>query len=193
MIVLLAYYPGIFVSDGVVQWHQIQTGNIDNWHPAYATIFFMILTKIINRPAFLLFVQVLIMSFSIGYFFRNLNKYYNVNRNYLLLAGVILAIIPLNYNLAVTFLKDTLYSTFIILLSAETIKLINETDYFKKHRNCIFLSLVMLLVLLFRHNGIITIILFDILLIIFYFKEKKIYVICKKVAKNMLYLELNKC
>ena len=48
-IVLLAYWPGILVSDSMVQWHQAQTGAISNWHPAYNTIYIMILTKIINN------------------------------------------------------------------------------------------------------------------------------------------------
>ena len=45
-IVLLAYYPGIMVSDGVYQWDLIKKGTIDDWHPAYNTIYIMLLTLI---------------------------------------------------------------------------------------------------------------------------------------------------
>ncbi len=31
-IVLLAFWPGIISPDAMVQWHQVQTGVIDNWH-----------------------------------------------------------------------------------------------------------------------------------------------------------------
>ena len=77
-IVLLAYYPGILVSDGIYQWHQAQTGIINDWHPAYNTIYILLLSKIWNNPFFVLTIQCLILSFSIGLFFY---MFYNISFN----------------------------------------------------------------------------------------------------------------
>lgn len=176
-IVLLAYWPGILVSDSMVQWNQAQTGNITNWHPAYNTIYIMMLTKIVNNPGFVLFIQSLIMSLCIGSFLYKLEKYYKVNKIYLFIASILLAIIPLNYNSAVVLLKDSLYSSFIVLLASLSFDIINDKNYFKNTKNCLKLALLFLVIMLFRHNGIITVFLYGVLLIILYKKEKGIYVL----------------
>lgn len=178
LLILLTYYPGILVSDSMFQWHQTQTGIIDNWHPAYNTIYIMFLTKIWNNPFFVLMVQSFIIACIVGYFLNNIKKYYNVNKFYLFICSIIFALIPLNYNTAIILLKDGLYSAMLILLSAEMIKIINTENYFKKIMHNIFLFIIMLVIMLFRHNGIYTLILFDILLILFYKKEKIVYAIC---------------
>lgn len=177
IIVLLAYWPGILVSDSMVQWHQTQTGNISNWHPAYNTIYIMLLTKIINNPGFVLGIQCLIMSLCIGSFLKKIEKYYNVNKIYLIVSAVILALIPLNYNSAVILLKDSLYSVLLILLSSKTIDIINEGNYFKSKKNVISLILLLIIIMLFRHNGILTIGIYSLVLILIYRKQWQVYLI----------------
>jgi hypothetical protein len=169
-IVLLAYWSGILVSDSMVQWNEAQTGIIDNWHPAYNTIYIMLLTKIWNNPGFVLFVQELIMSFSIAYFMANLEKYYHINRKYLFICTILLGLIPLNYNFAVTLLKDTLYSTLIVLLSAIIIDLVNDKKFTSNGWKLFSLGIVVLFICLFRQNGIYAMVLFSIILALIYKK-----------------------
>lgn len=176
-IVLLAYWPGILVSDSMVQWNQTQTGIFDDWHPAYNTIYIAILTKIWNNPGFVLWVQCIIMSITVGYFFSRLDKYYNVNKYLLLVFSVVFAIIPLNFNFAVTLLKDTLYSSFVIMLTAIIIDIINDKNFFDNKFKCAFLLVVELVIALFRHNGIIVVALTGIILILVYRKKIMPYVI----------------
>ena len=80
-IVLLAYWPGILVSDSMVQWHQTQIASFNNWHPAYNTIYIFVLTKICNNPGFVLFIQCLILSLCVSFTITRLKKYYNVILN----------------------------------------------------------------------------------------------------------------
>lgn len=176
-IVLLAYWPGILVSDSMVQWNQAQTGVFDDWHPAYNTIYIFLLTKIWNNPGFVLFIQCLIMSLTVGYFFSRLDKYYKVNKYFLLISSAIFAIIPLNFNFAVTLLKDTMYSTFVILLTAFVIDIVNDKEFFNKKLKCTILLIVCLLISLFRHNGILVVALTGIVLIIIYRKKLTPYII----------------
>lgn len=175
LIVLLAYYPGILVSDSMYQWHQTQVGKFNDWHPAYNTIYIFLLTRIWNSPFFVLLIQCIVLSFSIGYFISKLYKYYNINKWYLFVCSITLAIIPLNFNSAVVLLKDTLYSAFIIILSAVIVNLINDDKYLNKKRNLFKIGLLLLLIMLTRHNGIYAVFLFSIALIFVYRKKYALY------------------
>ena len=176
MIVLLAYWPGILVSDSVFQWDQAQTGNITNWHPAYNTYYIMILSKIWNNPGLILAIQCIVLSFSIGGFFNRLEKYYGVNKKYLLICSFIIAIIPLNFNAAVILLKDTIYSALLLILVNITIDIINNKDYFENIKNGFIFGFVLLAIMLSRHNGIVTVALYSIFLMFFYKKKKILYI-----------------
>lgn len=186
-IVLLAYWPGILVSDSMYQWHQVQTGTFDNWHPAYNTLYIYLLTRICNSPAFVLFIQIIILSYCIATFMCSLEKYYRVNKYFLLSCSVVLALIPLNFNSAVILLKDTLYSALLILLSAITIEAVNRPSFFTSSKKLFKLFLVLLLISLFRHNGIIVTILYCFTVgIVFRKNIRRIYLIGG--AATLIYL-----
>lgn len=176
-IVLLAYWPGILVSDSMVQWNQVQTMQFTDWHPAYNTIYIFLLTQIWNSPAFVMIIQCLIISLVCGYFLSRLEKYYKVNKYFLYIAAVVFALIPINFNSAVILLKDTLYSTFILLLIALIIDLINDKKYFENLKFLSILFITCLAISLFRHNGIIVVSLSLVALIIFNYKQKLLYAI----------------
>lgn len=181
LVVLLAYWPGILVSDSIFQWHQAQTGDITNWHPAYNTIYIMLLSKIINNPGFVLFVQITIMSLCIGSFLGKLEKYYKVNRIYLLICSFLIGIIPLNYNSAVVLLKDSLYSALLVLVASIIIDIVNQENYFKKKSNCVRFGAACLAVTLMRHNGILVIGLLCLIMIIIWRKQRGIYIVTASV------------
>lgn len=188
LIVLLAYYPGILVSDSMVQWHQTQTRIFSDWHPAYNTIYIFLLTLIWNNPFFVLLVQCFILSAALGLCFSKIEQYYKVNKIYLYMMSFIFALIPLNFNSAVILLKDTLYSSFILLLTAELISIVNDKDYIKEIKNAIKIGLILLIICLFRHNGILVVILTMLILIILYRKNKIVYVLSASVIVAYLLL-----
>ncbi len=189
IIALLAYWPGILVSDALVQWNQVQTGEYTTWHPVFNTLYIFLISRIFNTPGFVILVQCCFMAFVMGYFMSRLNKYYNVNKKYLIISSILFAIVPLNYNFAVTLLKDIMYSAFIVLLSAMILDIINNKDYFKKLRNIIALAITLLFISLFRHNGIIVVFLFLITMVIMYRKEKLVYILI--AIWTIVYLLLN--
>ncbi|MDO5569392.1 MAG: DUF6020 family protein [bacterium] len=174
-IVLLAYWPGILVSDSLVQWNQVQTGIFDNWHPFYNTYYIYILTRIWNNPGFVLFIQILIVSFSIGLFFSKITKYYKVNKVYLFISSTVISLIPINYNFAITLLKDTLYSALIIYFMSLILDMICNKSFFEKKKNYIYIGFLSLITMLTRHNGILLIAVLAIVLIISFRKEKKLW------------------
>lgn len=176
-IVFLTYFPGILVSDALVQWDQTQTLNFDNWHPIYNTIYIYLLSLIINTPAFVVIIQCLIISLIMGYMFSRLEKYYNVSPKILIICSIIFAIIPLNFNFAVTLLKDVLYSSFVLLLTSFIIDIINNNDWLKLKKNMVYFTICLLIISLFRHNGILVVILTMLGLILVYKKQLRLYVV----------------
>lgn len=175
-IVLLVYYPGILESDSMVQWDQVQRAVFTNWHPAYNTIYIYLLTRIWNNPFFVLLVQCFILSFSFGMCLTKIKKYYNIKKKYLYIFAILFAIIPLNFNFAVTLLKDILYSAFILLLTGEFISVANEKEYLNKKPNLFKIAFYCLMICLFRHNGIIVAVLSLLALLILNYKKISLYI-----------------
>ena len=115
-VMLLAFYPGILSPDAMVQWNQVQTNTINNWHPAYTTIFIKLLSYIWNSPTFIIIIQDILIIIIISYTLITLEKCFNISKKWLFILSILFAINPLNFNLAVNMLKDTLFSYFLILL-----------------------------------------------------------------------------
>ena len=174
---LLAFYPGILSPDAMVQWNQVQTNTINNWHPAYTTIFIKLLSYIWNSPTFIIIIQDILIIIIISYTLITLEKCFNISKKWLFILSVLFAINPLNFNLAVNMLKDTLFSYFLILLMACIINIICDKKWLKKWYNILLLVITGILINLFRHNGIIITLLASIILIIVYKKEKILYLV----------------
>ena len=85
--------------------------------------------------------------------------------------------VPLNFNFAVTLLKDTLYSAFILLFSGLILDIINDSNFFKNWKKCLLFFINVLFISLFRHNGIIVVVLTIIFLLFKYRKIKQIYIL----------------
>ncbi len=176
-VMLLAFYPGILSPDAMVQWNQVQTNTINNWHPAYTTIFIKLLSYIWNSPTFIIIIQDILIIIIISYTLITLEKCFNISKKWLFILSILFAINPLNFNLAVNMLKDTLFSYFLILLMAFIINIICDKKWLKKWYNILLLVITGILINLFRHNGIIITLLASIILIIVYKKEKILYLV----------------
>lgn len=177
-IVLLAYWPGILVSDSMVQWDQTQTGVYSNWHPIVATLCIKLLSIIWNTPGFVLFVQALIISILFAYVLMKIEKYYNVNRIFLIIISILFSLYPLNYNSAIILLKDSIYSILIFALSGVVIELINNNNWLNKWKNKIFFVILAFFISAFRHNGIIALSLLFIIL----------FIALKNIRKNITFI-----
>lgn len=168
---LLAYWPGLLVSDALYQWDQVQKFSFDNWHPVFNTLFIWVLTRVINSPTFVLFVQIIIFSFAFSYALTKVEKYYKANKKFLFCLAVVFALIPLNANFSVLLLKDILYSIMILIMSAQILCIINDEKWLKKKFNIFSFSFIALIISLFRHNGII-VVLFTLICLFFFTKFK---------------------
>jgi hypothetical protein len=152
LLYLIAFWPGFMNSDAQDQWRQMATGRINDWHPAFHTLTFWLITRAWFSPAAVALTQVLILAVLIGLILAEFQRRYTP----LWLNFVILLILCLPpYGLAVIALwKDIPYSiavlgfTFCLLLIAES-----EGRWIENPLAWIGLGLIATLAALYRHNG----------------------------------------
>ncbi|MBQ9181643.1 MAG: hypothetical protein IJ134_03325 [Bacilli bacterium] len=186
-IYIIAFYPGILSPDPsnqILQFFNVDTLYIDtvnlidqsvkitNHHPVLHTVILGGLTKIghtlgnDNLGIFMYTIlQVLILSSVLAYTIKYLEKL-NIPKKYLIAILLIYAFVPHFPFYAISLVKDTIYSSLIILY----VICIFDLIYFKKNlkiKNEIFILLLILLISMFRNNGVYLIILTFPLLFIF--------------------------
>ncbi|MDP1510163.1 DUF6020 family protein [Paenibacillus sp. CMAA1739] len=177
-IYFLSYYPGLMSGDSLDQWRQLSTFEFGDAHPIYDTLFKLLITKIWYSPAAIVLAQMMFLLSALLYGFRSLLKF-EVNRKILWGMSILFSLIPVNSMMIISIWKDVTYSISLFLL---TIVLINlyagKEQWFKSKKNLFLLALSFFLVLMFRHNGIISVIGTQFLLLVFYkSKWKKIALI----------------
>ena len=164
MVYLYVYNPGIARFDSFTQLHQIATGNFDNWHPFFHTFIEMVCLKIYPDTKAIAFLQIMVFSIIwmiICSYFRNDNLENGIDKEFIFQAifTLIICLIPINPLSAITFLKDTLFSYF-LLFACFLIKVILD----KKGDVSLFFIAIFSLNLAFlaqvRHNGTVLVLVF---------------------------------
>jgi len=174
---LIAYYPGIMCNDPLNQIKEfmgVQTRymnsvvlrnpdvTITNFNPVIHTLFvggtFWIGNTLGNNNLGMFIytliqtvVMVGILSYAISYM-----KAEGVNTKFLYIALGIFALVPVFPFYALANVKDTIFSSLIILYTIKLYDIIKYDYTFKKY---VYLFIISILVILFRNNGIYTILL----------------------------------
>lgn len=177
-IYLISYFPGAMSPDSLDQWSQTISHEFNDWHPVAHTWFIMLTTIIWKSPAAFSIVQILIISFVIGYLGYNFEKY-GVNKCIIWVSILCMSTIPINGIYSITMWKDILYSACMLLFSIFIFNLIKTKGNWLDTNLNIFLYFISSLgLIMFRHNGLIVfVVTLIILAIIFKSKLKKAYFI----------------
>ncbi len=174
---LLAFYPGLMSHDSVVQWEQAVNLHLNDTHPYLHTLYFSVLIKFFDSPATIAVVQIffasLIFSLIFSYFYEK-----GIKKMIVFLVLLYCISIPIGLY-TITLWKDIPFSLALIGLS---FFLYTKLKYDKllsrwKLLDWLIILLLSVIVIYFRHNGIIYL-LFIPLLISFYFiglKQKIIF------------------
>lgn len=154
-IVLLGYYPGVMLADSFSQWSQARSLTFQDWHPVIHTWFTMFITNFWYSPAAVAIVQIVLLSFVIGYAL-SLFKEYGVSKNKLIILSFVIAILPEIPLMSICMFKDIMYCFFITFLSVLMIRIYFEGGKLLLNKGfCIALFIADLGTVFFRHNGII--------------------------------------
>lgn len=160
----LNFYPGLLSNDSINQLEIILDGfsNISDHHPVLHTIFiaipycigFGLSNSIETGVAFSTFTQMICLSLTFAYLIKFLYER-NVNKLALIMIVLFYAFLPVFGYYSVTMWKDVMFGGFLLLLTIETVKLVEkkEEDDLKLKELFRFI-LVSLLCVFFRNNAI---------------------------------------
>ena len=185
MFYLYVYNPGIIRVDAFNQLHQIATSTFANWHPFFHTFIEMMCLKVYPNPISIGIFQIVIFSgiwTAICNYFRHNEK----SKDFILqvIFTLIIALIPVNAIFSITYLKDTLFSYF-LLLTCFLIKVLVDRKGDVGLGFIVIFSLAMACVAQIRPNGMIIIIVLLAVLFIYLFRKnrpRKTYVLIPAVT-----------
>lgn len=154
LIYYIAYYPGGFSADSIIQYKQVIANQYNDWHPVLQTLFaFWIPLKITGGwiGSISLF-QILVFSAALGYSFHTIYKY--TGKKYVIGAMAFILCNPL-LCIAVIPWKDVSFAIGALLLSVFSIEiLVSKGRWFDHTFHIIIFVIVFVFTTIFRHNAI---------------------------------------
>lgn len=172
LVYLVVCYPGNMSPDSMDQWGQAHTFRMNDVHPAFHTLTEAMLFKVWNSPAVVALFQILIMSLVVAWAFEMLFRL-RCPSFMVSLCYVCVLLSPRNGLMVITLWKDVIYSALGLLL----ITLLTQGVLSRRSSGKLlwWLGLLQILVLLplYRHNGILILWCF-VPLIPLYFHEKMV-------------------
>lgn len=174
---LLSYYPAIMSYDSIDQWKQADSFVLNDWHPVFHTLFVYIIKQLNNTPAAVAFIQIITLSAAISLLLMQLEKS-GVKRRTGFILSFIYALNPVNGIFSISMWKDIPYSISLIFLSYVLLKIYSsEGNWILKNYNKLTLGIILLCTSLFRHNGLVPVLVSSLLLIIVYKAHYKRFLI----------------
>jgi hypothetical protein len=173
IIVLLIYYPAVMSGDSLVQWVQSHNFQLTDQHPAFHTLMIWLVTKIWDSPAAVAAAQILFLSIVVSWGIGNL-----VKRGMPVKIGWLISILfagsPVNWLFVVTLWKDIPYGISLLWLTFIILEIYNTNGkWLANFKNSLLFCVCLLFVSLFRHNGLPVSALIVLILIPFFWKQRK--------------------
>ncbi|MDO5544309.1 MAG: hypothetical protein Q4F81_00510 [Eubacteriales bacterium] len=171
---LIAYFPGGFSPDSIIQLAQAYYGYFDNWHPvAHTWVFFWIPWKIFHHPAGIVLYQIFLFSLAIGYLYRVLSRR-GCPMWFLIASWLFLFLNPQTAEIMMYPWKDCALTIVSLVIFTQVIE-IYETQgiWLKKWYHFLPFTILCIMATVFRHNGILLTVPLYIILFIFQKKQRK--------------------
>ena len=153
LIWILAFWPGGWSTDSILQYKQAVTRNYDDWHPVWHTIiFFTIPLKIFNNLPSIVILQNIYFSLILGYVALTLVELWNIKASLLFTAWIVLN--PIVGQVMLFPWKDVAFMLAGTLCFIISIKLILKHKSSDKLWKLILLGVLLSWTTIFRHNAI---------------------------------------
>lgn len=155
LVYLFAFFPGGFSSDTTTQWHQLRGElPLSDWHPALHTMLLWLTTRICRHPALVLLVQGAAYACAVGYAAMSMHKW-RVPKAVVLLAVLYLSANPAISNIMAFPWKDCAFAIATLFLGTALFEIhFSRGEWLKNKLHPFFLSLLLALCAVLRHNGI---------------------------------------
>jgi hypothetical protein len=183
LLALLASFPGGADVDTKNQWAQVHNLDFNDWHPVIHTLLIWLVTRVVDHYAFVVFVQIAVFSFGVGYLIATLESW-GFSRKICLAAGLFIILNPNTMNIMMYPYKDLALT---VLLTYTTVMVVNiylsGGMWFSKSINAVLFALVTALASIVRHNGFFfTAPLYLILVLLYAKKTKKVFAVAGMAA-----------
>jgi hypothetical protein len=156
LVSLLAQWPGLMTYDSVDQWRQVVSHSYSDHHPVFDTVARGALIRLFHTPAAIALVQIVLVATSVGWCVGEIARWGSPR---LVLLGVIVvsALSPWNLFFAITLWKDVPYAAVFLYAEAALLHVLRADPIESRG---VGLALVVSLagLMLFRHNGIATVV-----------------------------------
>lgn len=182
----LANYPGIFTTDSASEMSSAlnNMGNLVNHHPILHIYIISICLKIGKAIgsdnigiAIYSILQMIATAMTFSYTIRYMTKK-NVNIYTRIISLIFFALYPPFAAYSVTMWKDVPFALAMLLFTIQIIEIVTNKEYINNIKNIVKFIIIMLLVILFRNNGIYVILItLPILLICLKDNRKKLSII----------------
>ena len=110
---LMIFWPGMMSHDSIIQWNQLSFNRYSNIQPVFHTLFMKSISMIWDTPGAVCFVQILLLGFVLGSILKEFGLM-GVQKKYLWVASILIAINPINIVLSITLWKDILYTILVL-------------------------------------------------------------------------------
>jgi hypothetical protein len=152
----LAFYPGMMSRDSLDQWREVQTFHFDDWHPAFDSFAYWVLTRIWFSPAIICITQMLVLASVFAYGMVKLEKR-GLPKWGLVGLTLFFSLFPVNGFYVNTLFKDVPFAIAVLLLGLFTEEIVASRGvWLATARHAVALAVVLALVWLIRHNGLLT-------------------------------------
>ncbi len=169
LIAQVAFFPGSFGNDNLVQLGQVSSGRYSNWHPVLHTwLFFTLPLKLVPQPWFIITFQLIWYSLAVGYLLYVLCTS-GCPRWLLAVTWFYTVCNPNSVDLMLYPLKDSAMAIFCIVLFSQLIRIyLSSGNWLKKPLHLLLFSLFAFLTMGMRHNAVLLIAPVFLFLLIFF-------------------------
>ena len=170
LIGFVTHFPGLISYDCYVQWTQVQQCQFDNWHPVIHTWTIWLFTRLCNHYGFVIFCQILLFSYAVGYLIATLETW-RYPKKLLLFLGLFIVLNPFTQGIVLYMWKDVFFTVLLIFIAAHLFNIyLSGGKFLTQWRNIIAFSICVGFATLVRHNGMFFT--FPLLALLFFFYLK---------------------
>ena len=171
-IYLYAFFPGVMSNDSLSQWGQaIGKYDLNDWHPIFHTLFNRLFITLYHSPASVAMAQIIFLSAVIAGFTVFLCRQ-GIPRKWVLFFVILFSLLPQLGIYSVTLWKDVPFTASLLWLTLVLTRIVTDSGYLRKPVNGLQLTITLVAVALFRHNGLLAYGLLAAALALYLYKRK---------------------
>jgi hypothetical protein len=157
---LVAFWPGLMSPDSIAQWDQVLQTSFSNNYPAFHTLTNWLVTRIWLSPAAIATTQIICLSSVFSLTIHELGLW-GIGTRIRALITAVFCLSPVNGMMVISLWKDIPYTCAMLGLFIVVLRIVRtEGRWLQTAPGMVTLWLVLLLVSLFRHNGLPVVVVF---------------------------------